>query len=253
MVGSIGIIRSSMQLGYYDSVLVEGYKLLDVGLVQPNILSELYLLMGKSYLKLNILDSAERYFKLTSDITKSELGAEAKYNIAYINYLKQDYKESERMIFEIINQVPSYDYWIAKSFILLADNYSSNGNVFQAKHTLKSIVDNYEGEDLKEIAKHKLDSLINSEKIIYDSNKNKDRDDVMNEDNNVEDSNAKNNDIIIDENGIINNDTTKVINKVEVPENNKKDEINKEEEDNKKNKNKKDEGKKNKEIDLNDF
>jgi hypothetical protein len=62
-------------------------------------------------------------------------------------------------VFEVINQVPSYDYWIAKSFILLADIYVVNGNTVQAKATLQSIIDNYEGSDLVTIAHEKLNAI----------------------------------------------------------------------------------------------
>ena len=42
--------------------------------------------------------------------------------------------------------MPSYDYWIAKGFILLGDNYLAQRDTFQAKETYKSIVDNYQKE-----------------------------------------------------------------------------------------------------------
>jgi hypothetical protein len=57
----------------------------------------------------------------------------------------------------------AYDYWVAKGFILLADIYVENGNTFQAKQTLQSIIDNYEGPELAEIARNKLKSIEQSE------------------------------------------------------------------------------------------
>ena len=44
------------------------------------------------------------------------------------------------------NKYSSYEYWIAKTFILIADNYYAQGNSFQAKATLESIVQNYDGD-----------------------------------------------------------------------------------------------------------
>ena len=82
-----------------------------------------------------------------------------------MQYILKNYTLSEKLIFEVINLVPSYDYWIAKSFILLADVYVKTNNEFQAKHTLQSIIDNYDGADLVTIAHEKLNAINNAEKI----------------------------------------------------------------------------------------
>ena len=60
--------------------------------------------------------------------------------------------------------MPSYDKWIARGFILLADNYFVTGNPFEAKQTLQAVIDNYKGTDLVEIAYAKLNAIIDSEK-----------------------------------------------------------------------------------------
>jgi predicted negative regulator of RcsB-dependent stress response len=57
----------------------------------------------------------------------------------------------------------SHDYWVARGFLLLADIYVAKGNIFQAKETLKSIIENYKGPELGEIAAQKLDELEKSE------------------------------------------------------------------------------------------
>jgi hypothetical protein len=60
----------------------------------------------------------------------------------------------------LINNLPSFDYWVAKSFILLADNYLALKDEFQAKSTLQSVLDNYTGDDdILPTAKEKLDAL----------------------------------------------------------------------------------------------
>ena len=97
-----------------------------------------------------------------------ENGAEAKFSLALIQYTLKNYKTSKDKCFEVINAVPSYNYWIGKSFILLADNYIALGDTFQAKHTLKSIVENYEKdpsdkEDIRSMAQEKLNALIQKE------------------------------------------------------------------------------------------
>jgi TolA-binding protein len=61
------------------------------------------------------------------------------------------------------DRYPSYEYWLAKSYILLADIYAANDNIFQARETLKSIIENYSGDDLKQIAIQKLQKLESKE------------------------------------------------------------------------------------------
>jgi TolA-binding protein len=60
------------------------------------------------------------------------------------------------MVFELANEYPAFEYWKAKGFIMLADIYAAKDNLFQARQTLQSIIDNYPGDDLKTIAIEKL-------------------------------------------------------------------------------------------------
>ena len=90
--------------------------------------------------------------------------AESKYYLAEIEFKANNFKECQKIIFEIQKQVPSYDFWIAKGFILLGDTYMAQNDSFQAKETYKSIVENYEKglndpEDIVTIAKQKFDAV----------------------------------------------------------------------------------------------
>ena len=56
--------------------------------------------------------------------------------------------------------MPNHNYWVAKAYILLADNYVKLKDTFQAKATLQSIVDGYRGDDdILTTARQKLDAL----------------------------------------------------------------------------------------------
>jgi hypothetical protein len=50
---------------------------------------------------------------------------------------------------------------VAKTYILIADNYVAMKDIFQAKSTLQSILENYENkeDDILSLAKEKLDTL----------------------------------------------------------------------------------------------
>jgi TolA-binding protein len=93
--------------------------------------------------------------------TQTVTGAEAKYNLAHILYLKGQYKTSLATAFDLTNEMPSHDYWVAKTYILIADNYVKMKDVFQAKSTLQSIIENYENkeDDILVTAQEKLKKL----------------------------------------------------------------------------------------------
>ncbi|HEY0670171.1 MAG TPA: tetratricopeptide repeat protein, partial [Sphingobacteriaceae bacterium] len=71
------------------------------------------------------------------------------------------YKASEKTAYDLINKMPSHDYWVVKAYLLLADNFIAQKDIFQAKSTLQSIIDNYEGDepDILPVAKEKLQKL----------------------------------------------------------------------------------------------
>lgn len=119
------------------------------------------LFAGKAYLLKGDTSTAMKEFNNVVEKTQTISAAEARYNIAYLQHVRGDYKSSQKTAFELINKMPSYDYWVAKSFILLADNYLALKDVFQAKSTLQSIIDNYENkeDDILPTAKEKLEKL----------------------------------------------------------------------------------------------
>ena len=115
---------------------------------------------GKAYLLQGDTATARKQFEAVVKATKSVAGAEALYHVAEIQYLKKDYKGSQKTCFDLTKTMPNYDYWNAKAFILLADNYVALNDNVQAIATLKSIIDNYQGDDdIVETAKKKLDKL----------------------------------------------------------------------------------------------
>lgn len=117
--------------------------------------------MAKSYMALDNIENARIEFAITENLTNNTMGAEAKYMLAYIDYSTGKYAEAENNVFELSENYTSHDYWVAKGFLLLSDVYLAMGNEFQAKETLKSIIANYKGPQLGEIAAQKLAELEN--------------------------------------------------------------------------------------------
>ncbi len=122
---------------------------------------------GKAYLQKGDTTSAIKEFNYTLSNTKTVAAAEAKYNIANVDYLKHRYKTSQKACFDLVKEMPNYDYWVAKTYILLADDYMGLKDSFQAKATLQSIIENYKGnDDILPIAKQKLDKITGKNSAI---------------------------------------------------------------------------------------
>jgi TolA-binding protein len=132
--------------------------------VTSDDLSEAYITIGRAAMEMDSIALAQTSFEFAyKQNATSEFGAEAKYNLAYIYYQLKDYTNAEKTVFEVINQVPSYDYWITKSFILLADIYTKAGNTIQAKATLTSIIENSDNTELVKLSHEKLNAILQSE------------------------------------------------------------------------------------------
>jgi TolA-binding protein len=158
MESRIGLMRCNFVLNNFDAANEYTEKLKRSDKVPAEIVSEAGLTSAKCALAQNNIRMAEERFKQTLLESNNEVGAEALYNLAYINYGRDSLETAQRLIFEMVNVFPNYGKWISKSFLLLADTYTKQGDVFQAKITLQNLIDNYEGE-LKDEAQRKLDAL----------------------------------------------------------------------------------------------
>ncbi|MFM7015603.1 MAG: tetratricopeptide repeat protein [Bacteroidota bacterium] len=158
-----GLMRSYFKNKMYDQSILYAQKLLSSDKVSNEIIAEAHITNGRCALLTDDYNTAKKEFQLTYK-QSSAVGAESRYNLALIEFKQNNFKTSQAKCFEIINEVPSYDYWIGKSFILLADNYVALKDTFQAKQTLQSIIDNFEvdpsdPEDIKALATSRFNEI----------------------------------------------------------------------------------------------
>jgi len=158
-----GQMRCQYNLGNFGLAIASSQRLQQMDQTTPGLAAETNLIIGNSAKALNRTELARSSFNETIKLSQGEAGAEALYGLAVMSYDEKDYKNAEKHIFRLTGDYASYDYWVAKAFILLSDVYMKTGNTFQAKQTLQSIIDNYEEADLKQIAIDKLDQIVSSE------------------------------------------------------------------------------------------
>jgi len=80
-------------------------------------------------------------------------------------YVRKQYEEAKEVIFDFVELNTPHQYWMAKSFILLADIYMIGNDSFQALATLESIIDYYEetNDGILDLARRKKADIIKLE------------------------------------------------------------------------------------------
>lgn len=131
--------------------------------INPEIWQQANLIIARVNFKKENYGESLKYLDSLSNIS-SVKGAEAKYITAKIFYLQGRYAKSDTMIYTLVDQVPSSPYWIAKGFILLADNFIAKEDYYNARITFQSVIDNADNVELVAIAKEKLEILTKNEK-----------------------------------------------------------------------------------------
>ena len=176
--GKIGEMRCEWLLGKYDSAPAAAQKVIALEKISNEVKSEAHLVIGKAALEKQNYDLAINEFSAISSLTTSEKSAEAIYNTGYAQFLKGQYKESQKTIFELLNQDPGYEYWMGKGYILLSDDYIAMKDNFNAKYALQSFIDKSSNEELIAAAKEKLGKIVETEKADLEKKQQKKPEDL---------------------------------------------------------------------------
>ena len=159
-----GLLRSQYQQKMWEAANETG-KLLGI---QKSISTDDKSLIAMSAARANQLigKNAEAFaeFKNVIALNKAGLAAEARYEVALYNFQQSNFTEAEKAAFETINKSSSYAFWTTKSYLLLGDIYFAQKDYFNAKATYQSVYENTDIEELKLIAKNKLDQVEEAEK-----------------------------------------------------------------------------------------
>jgi len=81
--------------------------------------------------------------------------------VAELLYKKDLIDESEKIIYEFIDQNTPHQYWMARMFLLLADVSLKKDDTLQARATLQSLKDYYsiDNDGILDDVNARLDSL----------------------------------------------------------------------------------------------
>ena len=154
-----GLMKSYYFQGKIQDAFVQAETLLNDPNAEPSQQRQANYIAGKALFETNKLKEAKTHLLQVHRSGNDVFGAESFYLISRISYQSNYMEDAEKQIFELSEKYRRFDYWVAKGFLLLADIYVKSNNIFQAKETLKSIVENYKGQDLRDEAARKLAQL----------------------------------------------------------------------------------------------
>lgn len=146
-IARLGVLRCSNYLGDSRESVQIASEILNDAKSSDDVKIEARYNRMKAYIDLGRIDEAAQDMKAVAQDMNSEQGAEAKYLLAKYYYDGKQYEWSEREIVEFAGSNTEQQYWLAKSFVLLADINMQRGDYFQAKQYLLSLQSNYKIQD----------------------------------------------------------------------------------------------------------
>ena len=140
--------QSNLMKLYYDqkeysNAVIYADKVLNNNKIDDRIKSDAQIIVARAAIKTNDEPKAkEAYIKLNK-IAKGELKAEALYYDAYFKNKEGKYDASNTVVEKIATDYSGYKFFGAKSLVIMAKNYYSLKDSFQATEILQSVIDNF--------------------------------------------------------------------------------------------------------------
>ena len=101
--------------------------------------------LGRIHYDSDELNKALEFFESTVEFG-GNVGAESQFMISLILFDKAEYEKTEQNIFTLVSEYSSYDEWKFKGFLLLVKTYIGLDDLFQARATAESILENVNAE-----------------------------------------------------------------------------------------------------------
>ncbi|HEX8059944.1 MAG TPA: tetratricopeptide repeat protein [Cyclobacteriaceae bacterium] len=159
-----GLMESHYLLAQYDSADRYANLIIEKGNINAGAVNKASLYLGKDAMARGDYETAKDEFLNTLNSAQDEYGAEAKYLTAEIFFQNKQHKECYETLVSLNKDFSAYTEWVGKSFLLLVDNYNAQGETFQARGTLKSLIDNFPLQSVKDKATEKLKAMDEAEK-----------------------------------------------------------------------------------------
>lgn len=143
----MGILRTEYRLKHYGEALRAADAVTAMPKATPAQVREARFKAASSHLAQQDTTAALALFRRLSEEALSAEGAESNFRTVDLLYATKKYKDAEQAVFDFAGKNTSQTYWTARSFIRLAEVYIATDDLFQASHTIQSVLDNYAVKD----------------------------------------------------------------------------------------------------------
>lgn len=159
-MADLGMIRSAYMKQDGEEIIQGTTSILSDSKISPELEMEARYYRAKSLHKAGRNQEAMNDWKVLSKDTRNVYGAEAKYLLAQILFDSGKASEAEQEVLEYIEVSTPHTYWLARSFVLLADVYKQMGKNLDARQYLLSLKQNYQADDdIADMIEVRLQSL----------------------------------------------------------------------------------------------
>lgn len=148
----IGSLTNYYYLKNYDSVHFYSSQINSFDKISFNNRNKINLLSAKSFLDSGDITKGIDKLLTTINLVNDESAAEANYLLAKVFYSQSQKNQALETLYALNENFSNYDYWVGKSYLLIADIFISMNEGFQANATLESLIDNTDIDEIRDEA-----------------------------------------------------------------------------------------------------
>ncbi|MBE99914.1 tetratricopeptide repeat protein [Flavobacterium coralii] len=162
---NVTFAQSNLMKSYYEqkdyaNAVAYADKVMANNKIEDRIKSDAQIIIARSAIKTNNEEKAKAAYAKLLTIAKGELAAEALYYDAYFKNKEGKYEASNASVQKLSKDYSGYKYFGAKSLIVMAKNFYSMKDSFQATYILESVIKNFtDYPDVVEEAQKELDAI----------------------------------------------------------------------------------------------
>jgi TolA-binding protein len=145
---NVTFAQSNLMKSYYEkkdyvNAVTYADKVLANDKIENVVKSDAQIIVARSAMKTGNEDKAKIAYQNLQKIAKGELAAEALYYEAYFKNKEGKYADSNKVVEKYAKDYSGYEYFAAKSLVVMAKNFYKLNDSFQATAILDSVIENY--------------------------------------------------------------------------------------------------------------